>query len=309
MPIELTAPQAFTRTRAVWPARLQPYVWLLPALALFGLFRLYPLLFGFFLSLHKWDGMAPMVFVGLANFKEALFDDPLFWRSLSHNAIYALGTVVGKNVLALGLAVMLNAEIRGRAFFRTTLFMPVVMSLVVVGILWSWIYNYQFGLLNNLLQTVGLDRLRAEWLGNTSLALYAVIVVDIWKFFGYHMVIYLAGLQSFPPALYEAATIDGASTWQQFRRVTLPMLRAIVVVNLTISLMGAFNVFDLVYVMTRGGPNNATSVVVLDAYQQAFEFYKLGYGAAISILLMLIVIVLSLVQIRLMRGARAEEYN
>ena len=187
--------------------------------------------------------------------------------------------------------------------------MPVVMSLVVVGILWSWIYSYQFGLLNNLLQLVGLGNLRAEWLGNTNLSLYSLIIVDIWKFFGYHMVIYLAGLQAIPPILYEAALIDGATAWQQFWDVTLPMLRAIIVVNLTISLMGAFNVFDLVYVMTRGGPNNSTNVVVLEAYQEAFEFYRLGYGAAISIVLMVIVIALSLVQIRLMRGERAVEYN
>jgi raffinose/stachyose/melibiose transport system permease protein len=183
------------------------------------------------------------------------------------------------------------------------------MSLVVVGILWSWIYNYQFGLLNNLLQMVGLGAWRGAWLGSTTLSLYALILVDVWKFFGYHMVIYLAGLQAIPPVLYEAAVIDGATAWRQFRHVTLPMLRAIVVVNVTISLMGAFNVFDLVYVMTRGGPNNATNVVVLEAYQQAFEFYKLGYGAAISVLLMLIVIALSVAQIRLMRGERAEEYN
>ena len=309
MPIELTAPQAFTRTRAVWSARLQPYVWLLPALALFGLFRLYPLLFGFFLSLHKWDGMAPMVFVGLANFKEALFDDPLFWRSLSHNAIYALGTVVGKNVLALGLAVMLNAEIRGRAFFRTTLFMPVVMSLVVVGILWSWIYNYQFGLLNNLLQTVGLDRLRAEWLGNTSLALYAVIVVDIWKFFGYHMVIYLAGLQCYP-----ARTLRGRHHRRSLDVAAVPPGDPAHAAGHRGGQPDHLPHGGLQRLRSRvrddaGRPDNATSVVVLDAYQQAFEFYKLGYGAAISILLMLIVIVLSLVQIRLMRGARAEEYN
>jgi raffinose/stachyose/melibiose transport system permease protein len=302
-------PQGPTTRRLVRRTRLRPFLWLLPAFVLFGVFRLYPLLFGLFLSLHKWDGMAPMVFIGLANFWEAMFEGPLFWQALSHNAIYAVGTVVGKNVLALALAVVLNAEFRGRAFFRTTLFMPVVMSLVVVGILWSWIYNYQFGLLNNLLQLVGLGAWRGAWLGSTTLSLYALILVDVWKFFGYHMVIYLAGLQAIPPVLYEAAVIDGATAWRQFRHVTLPMLRAIVVVNVTISLMGAFNVFDLVYVMTRGGPNNATNVVVLEAYQQAFEFYKLGYGAAISVLLMLIVIALSVAQIRLMRGERAEEYN
>ena len=152
----------------------------------------------------------------------------------------------------------------------------------------------QFGLLNDFLQTISLGALRAEWLGNTKLALSAVIFVDIWKFFGYRMVIYLAGLQSIPPALYEAATIDGATTWQQFREVMLPMLRAIIVVNLTIALMGAFDVFDLVYVMTRGRPNNATNVVVLQAYRAGVRVLQLGYGTAITIVLMLIVIVLLL---------------
>jgi raffinose/stachyose/melibiose transport system permease protein len=308
MSIEVAAPRVLSE-RLPRPTRLGPYLWLLPALALFGVFRFYPLLFGLFLSVHKWDGMAPMVFVGLANFREALFADPLFWQSLAHNAIYAVGTVIGKNVLALAIAILLNYELRGRVFFRTTLFMPVVMSLVVVGILWTWIYNYQFGLLNNLLEMGGLGRWRAEWLGSTKLSLYSLIFVDIWKFFGYHMVIYLAGLQAIPPVLYEAATIDGATAWHQFRHVTVPMLRAIIVINVTIALMGAFNVFDLVYVMTKGGPNNATSVVVLEAYQQAFEFYKLGYGAAISVILMVIVIALSVVQIRLMKGASAEEYK
>jgi ABC-type sugar transport system permease subunit len=293
---------------AVWrSARLTPYLWVQPAVVLFAVFRLYPLAFGFYLSLNKWDGIQPMVFRGLANYQQALFEDPLFWQALWHNVVFAVGTVVGKNVIAIVLAVLLNADLRGRTFFRTTLFMPVVMSFVVVGLLWGWIFNFQFGLLNNLLAAVGLEGLRTDWLGDPGHALYSLIGVDVWKWYGFHLVIYLAGLQAIPVVLYEAATIDGASGWQQFWRLTLPLLRPIVVVNVTLSLMGAFNVFDLIYVMTQGGPVNATNVVMIHAYLQGFKFYEMGYASAISYVLMLIVIVVSAVQIRLLRG-EAYEY-
>jgi ABC-type sugar transport system permease subunit len=302
--------QAATRpgiTTSAWrSARLAPYLWVLPAVALFAVFRLYPLAFGLFLSLNEWDGIQPMVFRGLANYRQALFEDAMFWLALWHNVVFAVGTVVGKNVIAVVLAVLLNADFRGRTFFRTTLFMPVVMSFVVVGLLWGWIFNFQFGLLNNLLVSAGLENWRTDWLGDPKLALFSLIGVDVWKWYGFHMVIYLAGLQAIPAVLYEAAIIDGASSWQQFWRLTLPLLRPIVVVNVTLALMGAFNVFDLIYVMTQGGPANATNVVMIYAYLQGFKFYLMGYASAISYVLMMVVIVLSALQIRLLRGERYE---
>ena len=293
-------------TSALRWARLTPYFWVLPAIALFAVFRLYPLAFGLYLSLNEWDGIQPMVFRGLANYRQALFEDAAFWFALWHNVEFAVGTVAGKNVIAIVLAVLLNANLRGRAFFRTVLFMPVVMSFVVVGLLWGWIFNFQFGLHNNLLVAVGLDSWRTDWLGDSHLALFSLIGVDVWKWYGFHMVIYLAGLQAIPPVLYEAAIIDGASAWQQFWRLTLPLLRPIVVVNVTLALMGAFNVFDLIYVMTQGGPANATNVVMIHAYLQGFKFYLMGYASAISYVLMVIVIVLSALSIRLLRGETYE---
>lgn len=302
--------QAAAAPRVATPAwravRLTPYLWVLPAVVLFAVFRLYPLAFGLYLSLNEWDGIQPMVFRGLANYRQALFEDAVFWLALWHNVVFAVGTVVGKNVIAIVLAVLLNADLRGRAFFRTTLFMPVVMSFVVVGLLWGWIFNYQFGLLNNLLVAAGLENWRTDWLGDPRRALFSLIGVDVWKWYGFHMVIYLAGLQTIPAVLYEAAIIDGASRWQQFWRLTLPLLRPIVVVNVTLALMGAFNVFDLIYVMTQGGPANATNVVMIHAYLQGFKFYLMGYASAISYVLMVIVIVLSALQIRLLRGERYE---
>ena len=293
-------------SRAWQSARLTPYLWVLPAVALFVVFRLYPLAFGVYLSLNEWDGVSPMVFRGLENYRQALFEDAVFWLALLHNVVFAVGTVVGKNVIAIVLAVLLNADLRGRTFFRTTLFMPVVMSFVVVGLLWGWIFNYQFGLVNNLLAGVGLGGWRTDWLGDPRLALFSLIGVDVWKWYGFHMVIYLAGLQAIPAVLYEAAIIDGASAWQQFWRLTLPLLRPIVVVNVTLALMGAFNVFDLIYVMTQGGPANATNVVMIHAYLQGFKFYTMGYASAIACVLMVIVIVVSGLQIRLLRGQSYE---
>jgi ABC-type sugar transport system permease subunit len=293
-------------TSAWRSARLTPYLWVLPAVVLFVVFRLYPMAFGLYLSLNEWDGIKPMVFRGLANYRQALFEDAVFWLALWHNVVFAVGTVIGKNGLAIVLAVLLNADMRGRTFFRTTLFMPVVMSFVVVGLLWGWIFNFQFGLLNSLLVAAGLDGWRTDWLGDPRLALFSLIGVDVWKWYGFHMVIYLAGLQTIPPVLYEAAIIDGATAWQQFWRVTLPLLRPIVVVNVTLALMGAFNVFDLIYVMTQGGPANATNVVMIHAYLQGFKFYQMGYASAISYVLMLIVIVVSGLQIWLLRGESYE---
>lgn len=286
--------------------RVEPYLWLLPAIVLFAVFRLYPMAFGLYLSFHEWDGLKPMVFRGLDNFQQAIFQDSVFHLALRNNAVYAVGTVAGKNIIALVLAVVLNTSIRGRTFFRTVLFMPVVMSFVVVGLLWAWIFNYQFGLLNNLLTAAGLAHWRTDWLGDPQIALYSLIGVDIWKWYGFHMVIYLAGLQSIPPSLYEAAMIDGATAWQQFTRLTLPLLRPIIVINISLSLMGAFNVFDLIYVMTQGGPANATNVVMIHAYLQGFKFYNMGYAAAISYILLAIVTVLSGLQIRIMSGEKYE---
>jgi ABC-type sugar transport system permease subunit len=253
--------------------------------------------------LVSWDGIHAARWQGLANYVQVL-QDQTFWQALVHNVIYAVGTVVGKIVLALVLAVLLNRALRGRAVFRTVLFMPVVMSFVVVGLIWSWIYNYNFGLLNAILGMLGLQAWKQDWLGNASIALGALIVVDIWKWFGFHMVINLAGLQSIPNELYEAARIDGASAWQSFWRVTLPLLKPVTMINVLLATSGAFNVFDLVYVMTEGGPVNATDVAMLHIYTQAFQFYRFGYAAAMSYILLILVGIVSLVLMRMMRQER-----
>ncbi len=168
------------------------------------------------------------------------------------------------------------------------------------GILWTWLYNSQFGLVNSLLRGLGLDFLVQDWLGDPKVALWSLILVDIWKWYGFHMVIFLAGLQTIPNELYEAARIDGANRWQQFWRITLPLLQAVMLVNVTLALMGAFNVFDIPYVMTEGGPANSTIVMALHIYIRGFKFYRFGYSAAMSYVLLLLVTVIAAIQMKLM---------
>jgi len=271
----------------------------LPALLIYFIFKLLPMIAGIYLSLIQWDGIEPAKFVGLQNFQRML-DDDIITLALMNNVKYAVGTVIGKTVLALFLALVLNQALRGRSFYRTALFMPVVMSFVVVGILWAWLYNGQFGLVNNLLHKLKLDFLILDWLGDPKVALWSLVIVDIWKWYGFHMVIFLAGLQTISQELYEAARIDGASRWQQFLRITLPLLQPVMLVNITLSLMGAFNVFDIPYVMTEGGPANSTMVMALHIYVRGFKFYKFGYSAAMSYVLLVLVTLMAAIQMRFM---------
>lgn len=295
--IPLTAPRAGSTDKRehLREDRRQPfaYLWVAPAVALFAVFVVLPAVVALGLSFTQWDGITAARFAGLANFRAA-FTDGAYWTALVHNLIYAIGTVAGKLVLSLGLALILNASVPARAFFRTALFMPVVLSFVAVGMLWSFIYSYNIGLLNNLLGLVGLDGLERDWLGDQHTALAAVIVVDIWKWFGFHMIIFLAGLQAIPNEVYEASRIDGAGWWRQLTSITLPLIVPVATINLILSLAGAFNVFDVVYIMTTGGPNNATDVAMLEIYTQAFQFNKYGYSAALSVVQLLVVSLVSL---------------
>jgi raffinose/stachyose/melibiose transport system permease protein len=270
-----------------------PYFWVAPALAVFALFTLLPVAVALGLSFTSWDGSGDPVFNGLHNYAQA-FGDGEYWTAILHNIQYAVGTVVGKLVLSLGLALAMNQVLPARAIFRTALFLPVVLSFVVVGLLWSWIYNYDAGLLNSMLGHLGLESLQRDWLGDQKVALWALVIVDIWKWFGFHMIIFLAGLQSIPQELYEAGRIDGATSWRLLRHITLPLILPISLINLVLAASGAFNVFDVVYVMTEGGPVNATNVAMMEIYKQAFQFYHFGYSSALSVVQLVLVSVVSL---------------
>jgi ABC-type sugar transport system permease subunit len=260
---------------------------------------------GIYLALLKWDGIEQPAFIGLRNF-ERILSDEVIGLALWHNVLYAVGTVTAKLAISLALALLLNQALRGRTFYRTTLFLPVIMSFVVVGILWSWLYNTQFGLINSLFNTIGLGFLAHDWLGDTNSALWALMVVDTWKWYGFHMVIFLAGLQTIPTELYEAAHIDGASRWQRFAHITFPLLQPVTLVNFTLALMGAFNVFDIPYIMTEGGPANSTIVMALHIYIRGFKFYQFGYAAALSYVLLLLVTIIAAMQMKMMSGNRTD---
>jgi ABC-type sugar transport system permease subunit len=307
LPLSTVAGNTQAQADARWRKlrRFSPYLWILPALLLYLVFKLVPMISGLYLSLLDWNGIDPPTFVGLRNFAR-MFSDEIIGLALLHNTLYAFGTVAGKLIVSLGLALLINQALRGRAIYRTALFMPVVMSFVVVGILWTWLFNTQFGLINTLLRTLGLQFLILDWLGDPNVALWSLIVVDIWKWYGFHMVIFLAGLQTIPNELYEAARMDGAGRWQQFWRITLPLLQPVILVNVTLSLMGGFNVFDIPYVMTEGGPANSTIVMALHIYIRGFKFYRFGYATALSYVLLTLVTIIAAIQMKMMSRSSVE---
>jgi ABC-type sugar transport system permease subunit len=281
--------------------KVEPYFWVAPAFCVLFVFTHLPIILESVLSLVAADGFSPPRFIGLNNYLEVLSNQD-FWEALGHNVIYAITTVVGKVVLSLLLAVLLNQRLLGRNIFRTVLFLPVVLSFVAIGVLWTLFFNFDYGVLNAVLNALNLQGLKQDWLGSADTALGAVIFVDIWKWFGFHLVIYLAGLQSIPTDLYEAAQIDGAGAWQRFWRITVPLLQPFTAINVLLASLGAFSVFDLIYVMTQGGPFKATNVAMVEVYLEAFQFNRLGYAGAMSVVLLALVATMSIVILRIMKA-------
>jgi ABC-type sugar transport system permease subunit len=277
--------------------RFRLLFWLAPALLLLGIFTYLPILLEFGLSFFTADGFSPPKWSGLGNYWDAIHDVD-FWTALLNNGWYAVWTVTGKVVLALAIASLLNQKVFGGNFLRSVFFLPVVLSFVAIGIIWTLIYNYDYGIINGTLSLLGLQWLRHDWLGSPETAFGAVVLVDLWKWTGFHIVIYLAGLQSIPQDLYEAAALDGASVWQRFWKITVPLLKPFTAINVLLASLGALSVFDLVYVMTQGGPVKATDVVMIEVYNQAFQFNRLGYAAAMSAIMLVLIMVISVTVLR-----------
>ncbi|WP_158970496.1 carbohydrate ABC transporter permease [Chachezhania sediminis] len=279
---------------------LTGWAFVAPALLLFLLFVIWPMGHAVWISLHRWDGLGQMAWLGLDNYR-FVFGDKVFWKAMHNTFIYAFGVTVAKNLLALGLALLLNRPLRGRGFFRTASFTPVVLSFVVVGVLWSWIFDPTFGLLNAVLWALGLQGLIQGWLSDPDIALYSIMFVDVWKWTGYHTVLFLAGLQTIPSELIEAGRLEGKPR-QVFRHVTLPLLMPVVAFSVLLSIVGAFvSNYDLVRVMTQGGPFHSTEVALTWITTTAFRFNNFGKADAMSVILFLIVAVLGAVQFLLMR--------
>lgn len=281
-------------------------VFLAPALAAIALFFFVPVVAAFVLSFTDFDiyalgNIGVARFVGFRNYLQ-LFQDPLFWQAL-RNTIYFL--VVGGPLsiaVSLGTALLLNAKlVKLKPLFRFLYFAPVVTTLVAVAVVWRFIYHPRFGMLNWLLSVFGLDPI--DWLGDPHWAMPAIILLAVWKGFGYNMIIFIAGLQNIPTSLYEAASIDGAGGWQRFRYITLPMLAPTTLFITVITMIGYFQLFAEPYVMTQGGPLNSTLSIVLLMYQQGFRWWNMGYSAAVAFVLFLLILLVSLAQNRLQRKA------
>lgn len=279
---------------------------LAPAAILFSLFFLWPFLRGLWISLTRWDGFSAPVFIGFANYAK-LLGDKLFLGALENNLIFVVLILLLKNVLGLGLAILLDRAIFLRGPIRAAVFIPVTLSFAATGLLWSWIYNPVFGLLNAALDRLGLSALKMSWLGDADIALYSIIVVDVWKWLGFHAVIYLAGLQTIPDELYEAARIDGAGAVKRFRHITLPLMMPVILINIILGLSGAFvRNFDIVQVLTQGGPNHATEVVMTYMVKTAFQDGNMGYASAMGYALFLIVALSCVLLLGLMRRSKVE---
>lgn len=281
---------------------------LLPAFAVYVVFLIYPIVQSGVLSFSSWAGPGrPRTPVGLGNYAE-LLQDPIFWLALRNTGVLLLVSNFLQLPIGLGLAMIVTTARRGRRFWRGVYFLPTLMSTVAVAILWRFIYSPDYGILNGFLRWVGLDSLAQGWLGQTNTALWAVIAANVWQWAPFYMIIYIAAILGIDRDVYEAAALDGATGLQQFRFVTLPLLVPVFVTTSILSLAGAIKAFDLVYIMTEGGPSNSTQLLATYMFREGFRNYRLGYASAVAMVMFAITFVLTvIVLVRSNRTPRVEK--
>ncbi|PTO35002.1 carbohydrate ABC transporter permease [Enterococcus mundtii] len=261
----------------------------------FLIFTLVPVVFSLILAFMKWDSFSTPEFIGLQNFTRMLSDDT-FWISLKNTFLYTIGVVPLTLICSLGLAILLNQKIKGVKFFRTAFFFPYVTSLVAIAVVWSMLFHPTMGPINQFLRVVIENP--PGWLSSSDWALTAIIIVSVWRGMGYYMILYLAGLQGISKELYEAAAMDGANRWKQFIHITVPALRPTTFFVTIMLVINCFKIFDLVQVMTDGGPGRATNVLVYQVYSEAFVKFNFGYASAIAMVLFVIVLVITVIQFK-----------
>lgn len=272
-----------------------------PALLVIAVFFFFPIVAAFLISLTDFDiyalaDLANLRFVGLSNYAK-LLETPLFWQALGNTLYFVVAGVPLSIAASLGAALLLNSRLaRFKPLFRTALFAPVVTTLVAVAVIWRYLFNTRYGLLNYALGAIGIDPV--DWLGDPHWAMPAIILFAVWKNFGYNMIIFLAGLQSIPEELYEAARIDGASLWRQFRSITLPMLSPVVLLVTILTVAGYFQLFAEPYVMTQGGPLQSTVSVLYFMYEEGFKWWNLGSASAVAFVLFLLIFAVTALQLR-----------
>lgn len=278
----------------------------MPALVFYVLFIIVPTLSSFYYSFTSWDGISPNIsFIGLANYRE-IFTSARFGNALKNTVILTLFISITENLLALLLAVAVDNVRWGKRTFRSVLYLPVLISGIVSGFIWKIMYNYNFGAINTILKDIGLGNARQDWLGNTSLTLLMIGVVLVWKGVGYYMVIYLAGLQSVSVDVIEAAHIDGANGWQRFSKITIPLISGTFTINFTLSLINGLKVFDQISVMTDGGPGFTSETIVYLLYKVGFNEGRQGFGTAVGVVLLFIIIILNTIQQKFLRSREVQ---
>jgi putative chitobiose transport system permease protein len=294
-------PAASPQTRFERWHRLTPYLFLLPALLMLALTVFYPALQAFYLSFTQYgfDITQPPQWVGLENFQR-LWGDRTFWRTLRNTVVYLIGVVPILVFVPLILAILVNQALPGIRWFRAAYYTPVVISMVVAGIAWRWLYS-ETGLLNQFLRWSHLSQDGIPWLTSPQMALFSVMAVTVWKGLGYYMVIYLAGLQAIPADLYEAGAIDGSDGWRRHVDITIPLMRPYLFLVAVISAISATKVFEEVYIMTQGGPRNSSKTLVYYVYESAFTDLEISYACTIGLVMFLLILVLSLLRLAINR--------
>ena len=282
--------------KASFRKQLVAYSFLAPNFIGFAIFTLVPIVFAVVLAFLRWDGANPMEWAGFSNFSE-LFDDDQFKAALKNTIVYTAGTVPFTLLASLFLAVILNQGIKARNFFRTVSFFPYIASLVAVAAVWNMIFNPSKGPVNMLLYALGFENVPG-WAADKDWAMVTIILFSVWKYMGYYMIIYLAGLQGINPELYEAANLDGTNAWQRFRYVTVPQLSATTFFILVMLTIQCFKVYDIVYMVTQAGPGTATLVLVYDIYNKAFISWNLGSASAVAMVLFALVLTVTLIQFK-----------
>ncbi|WP_024345751.1 carbohydrate ABC transporter permease [Lacrimispora indolis] len=277
------------------------WIMLLPNILGFFMFMLVPVVATFVLSFTKYDMLTKPKFIGLGNYTE-MIHDPIVWQVTGNTILYTALTVPVGMGLSLLLAVALDQEIKLKRFYRAAFFLPSITSMVVISIVWQWIYNPEFGLLNFGLSLLGLPK--GKWLTSASTSLASIAAVGIWKRLGYDMILFLSGLQGISATYYEAAELDGASKLQRFRYITIPMLKPTTFFVFIMAIINSFQVFDQVMLMTSGGPGRSSSVLVHYLYQNAFQYFKLGYACAIAYLLFAIVMIITAINLKMEKSMR-----
>lgn len=288
---------------------LGSYVFIAPNLIGVGVFLVFPLVFSLYMSFNEWDLFSPPEFVGLDNYVKLLTQEPMFWVMLWRTFVFTVITIVPSLVLALAAAAALNQKLKGIGIFRAMVFLPIVASLVTMSVIWRWIFDDENGLLNWFLSLFGIGTI--GWLSDPKFALFSIAIVSIWKTVPFSTIILLAALQGVPQTLHEQALIDGASALRRFVSISVPMIRPAIAFVLVISVIQSFQVFDQVFAMTQGegDPGTSTYVFGVMLYQNAFKFYQMGYASALAWIIFLVLLALTVLNLRMQRKATEEVYH